>query len=635
MRKRNVFALLLIIALLLAACTPAIPEKSTSEPTQTQPPTEPEPELSLVVLQINGGCYPTLGGNHTYDYEYWTEHTLSVRNRPEAPRAMTITFNGRKYTGTYDGSSVRAPNTYATDHYTTNAYEIENGIFYVNSETEQVVFFQLFGKSENGTLTESECEAIAREFVSQYADLSQYTLEVSSKYDYYASKYYTFEYARYLDGVKTNDSYCVDVSTSGKIRYFLSYGGGSFSDEQLSLTGKTLARQLELLQSEQAQTALIGKIETIFKDFHTVYPDPEAIYKYAIQPQYLVILPDDTLGMYYRVVAEARVPTESGSTNVTSAVLQLVVKCQPSDLPMPESDPPENMPARIATGKDVATGVSLEAYRLTQLVVDGTQYYSDEYGFMPEGTFQRVSNQDISVLTRPNPFSYDSDSTGWYSGSWKFPQEDRMIDVYNNDDWSISMDSKTGELMAVQCTHRHAGQETVESCRDKADSIAGEFGDLSQWEQSRSAVGDLYRYVYYRYVPEEQVCHWMAVTLDSAGGLYSFFRGSLALPEGTEGTYLPQMQALLSDQAYALFAEKQQEAADILIDYSLAIYARINYKNTPLPAREAFRKSCAVFSMNLLVLPDGTLGALYITDTAVTRNDYTNSDGINFLVKCV
>lgn len=377
MRRTTVFTLLLAAVMLLTACMSVVPETSTTGPIQTtaQLPTETksEPTLSAVVLQVSGACHPSDGGNHAYDYEYWTVNTLNSRNRPEAPRTMTVTFNGVDYTGEYSGSSVDAPNTYMADRYST-----DGGSFEVHSETGRLVSISIWTDSGEAQKkkTEAECEAIAQELVSQYADLSQYTLETTPN-----ERNYIFEYIRYMDGLKTNDRYYIVVSTAGEITNFSCCGGGSFSAEQLPLPQEALVQQLEFLQSEQAENALTEKIETIYENFHEVYPDPEASYEYIIEPQYLVVLPDDTLGMYYQVDVEVQVPMENGHTMGCGSTVQLVVKCQPSDLPMPESDPPEYMPAQVATGKDNATGLSLEAYRLSQLVVNYEKYYCNEYGF--------------------------------------------------------------------------------------------------------------------------------------------------------------------------------------------------------------------------------------------------------------
>ena len=627
MDKPKIFLLILLaIALLLTACTPAVSEESTLEPTQTQPPTKPEPTLSPVVLQVSGACHPSDGGNHAYDYEYWTVNTLNSRNRPEAPRTMTVTFYGADYTGQYNGSYVNAPNTYTIDKYRTDTESFE-----VNSQTGQLVSISLHSALEETQeeKTEEECEAIARELMVQYADANQYTLETAT-----IESAYIFTYVRYIDGLKTNDSYHIAVSKTGRIKNFSCFGGGSFSTEQLSLTQEAFTQQLAFLQSEPGQHAVVEKTETIYADFHTVYPDPKAFYEYVIKPQYLVVLPDGTLGMYYHVDVDVEVPKENNLTMTCGSTLQLVVKCQPSDLPMPESDPPENMPAQIATGKDAATGVSLSAYRLSPLSVNYEQIYGDEYKLLPEDTYAQQYNQEALKEVFANPYPYYGGFTGQYTHSLQFPQENRLLNCYNDGFHSFSVDAETGELMAVQSSEWHAGQETVESCRDKADGIAGKFGDLSQWEQSRSAVGELYRYVYYRYVPEEQICHWITVTLDSDRGLYSFFRGSLALPEGTENTYLPQVQALLSDQGYALFTEKQKEATDIMTENILLEAESLNYDNAPLPAREEFYTNCAIYSMDLLILPDGSLGALYNTYLQICSENSVYSNQVNFLIKC-
>ena len=504
----------------------------------------------------------------------------------------------------------------------------DNTDFEVNAETGELVGISFWKYREHPEQISAEaCEAVARELVGQFADVSRYTLETEE-----TELTFIFTYTYCIDGIKTNDSYRVAVSKDGEIASFYCYGGGSFSGEKLTVPQEDFEAQLALLLSE-GEKAVEEKIGRIYEDFHEVYPDPKASYEYTMEPEWqkLVILPDNTLGMYYQANVTVRIPLEDRYTRSFGSVLQFVVKCQPSDLPMPQSGAVQLAETVIPEG--ASDGVRMSARRLNLLHASFGEQYPSEYSDWNAELYYYGYND--SAAEKRSAYLDGSSYYGNYQESLFLREQERQIDCYSLFEMDLAFDGDTEVPVSMQINFLESGTAAAEKIRAKADAVAGEVGDLSQWSVREGQAGGCHRFLYYRWLPEERKLEWMLVHVTTAATLNSFFRGELVLPEENTEQYINSALALLSEEAHRLFAQKRNEIYDILVDGIRKDRQAMNYANEPVAEAADFQCQCVIDSMYMTVLPDDTLGLAYITRMRISDN-YRQIEPryVGILVKC-
>ena len=143
--------------------------------------------------------------------------TVETIERSEAPRTLTIEFNGKNYTGDYLESLNRQNYGDWFDY-----YEGEDSIFGVNYITGRICQFSL--KSNNYSNDEEQTERFSEEvlrrrvevFLFGYLeDFSEYTL-IDTAYRSHKNIYY-YLYNRTINGIKTSDEIEIGITASGVI----------------------------------------------------------------------------------------------------------------------------------------------------------------------------------------------------------------------------------------------------------------------------------------------------------------------------------------------------------------------------------------------------------------------------------
>ena len=183
---------------------------------------------------------------------------------PAAEKAVIITVNGETVQGTYSHTDKDFPNNFPTRIY----YGENNLQFGLDEDGKLQFYFWGTDGSEGETVrTEQECLTVAKEFLTDYADIDQYKLEVAQR-----RNLYDFTFTKYAGDYATLDHAIVTVHESGKLYSFSSF-----------MLGKISLKNISKFDEEEALEFVEEKIDKIYsgvkKDGVTItYSNPEFMY---------------------------------------------------------------------------------------------------------------------------------------------------------------------------------------------------------------------------------------------------------------------------------------------------------------------------------------------------------------------
>lgn len=140
----------------------------------------------------------------------------------DAEKTVKVNFDGKEYEGEYLESTYYSYNSYRTDDFMNK----DGTWISINADTGELAGINIMSverykeekQAEDVKDAESVCEAIAREYASRYADLSEYSLLKSNQLRYSDSySTYTFLFAKEIDGIRTADWISCSVTSKGTI----------------------------------------------------------------------------------------------------------------------------------------------------------------------------------------------------------------------------------------------------------------------------------------------------------------------------------------------------------------------------------------------------------------------------------
>ena len=192
-----------------------------SEPVPTAPePTQPQWECSMLST-MNGASAP-LGLAASDAAVVWNRGTYQDEN---APREMTVTFDGETYTGNYQYSICVVGCGYIKDFYQREDRNAHFAEFSVHRETGQLMGIDFatkdfFTRNEEAQALEDPRNMLpdmVRQWASYFIDTDQYEMRL---YRSLAQKdpemtTYTYEFVRKANGLDTTDLLQVMVSDRG------------------------------------------------------------------------------------------------------------------------------------------------------------------------------------------------------------------------------------------------------------------------------------------------------------------------------------------------------------------------------------------------------------------------------------
>ena len=136
-----------------------------------------------------------------------------------------------------------------------------------------------------------------------------------------------YTYRKYIDGVETAECFVIAVTKTGKGKIFSSGSLGMFASkngESIIATAKENGI-FSLLCSDQAAQALDEKIRTKYEKSEKY---PEGLSSYKVYDEWLIILPDGSLGKYYSVEITVPVVSEQFGKGFTRVTNYFLVKCE-------------------------------------------------------------------------------------------------------------------------------------------------------------------------------------------------------------------------------------------------------------------------------------------------------------------
>ena len=235
----------------------------------------------------------------------WRVRTEDIpQNHPE--ETLTVTFDGKTYTGKYVYDSQNHGNSYRS-----RFYEFGGGIFSVKETTGQVDYIRSTMLSTGGK-TEAECEAEAVRIASRFINLEDYALSVLAE-----DTSLSFCYVRHIAGVETGAKLTVTMKTYGGLYklYSMEFQMTDEIEDYIQAHGLSKTEAQAKRFSSNAGRALVKE------KIKESYPNNTGI---AIQDGILTVSGDGQLGMLYEVIVDRR-DRDGEYTMERSEVAQIVV----------------------------------------------------------------------------------------------------------------------------------------------------------------------------------------------------------------------------------------------------------------------------------------------------------------------
>ena len=175
------------------------------------------------LLFCNSGCE-----NVSKHKEIYPRSVIYDQEEQEDPSQIkTVSFCGKEYTGEFAWDQERSYFPYIVDTYGHFSKESDEYITFQvrrdNGEFKGISFGTKKKEKAQEDLPDAErtAEEIARKYAQMYADLEEYQLQPSSKRitreEVYLYTEYTFDFRKYIHGLKTTDYISVTVSSEGNL----------------------------------------------------------------------------------------------------------------------------------------------------------------------------------------------------------------------------------------------------------------------------------------------------------------------------------------------------------------------------------------------------------------------------------
>ena len=252
--------------------------KPGQEPVPTDPePTEPKWECSM--LSGMNGASPPLGLAASDAAAVWNRGTYQDEN---APREMTITFDGETYTGNYQYSICVVGCGYIKDYYQREDRNAHFAEFSVHRETGQLMGIDFatkdfFTRNEEAQSLEDPRNMLpdmVRQWASYFINIEQYEMRL---YRAVAQKdpemtTYTYEFVRKANGLDTTDLLQVMVSDRGILGWIGAKHLGWVEDNQDQLEAFASVDAKALIQRDTNLTGVM-----IQKESYGITPEGKTV----------------------------------------------------------------------------------------------------------------------------------------------------------------------------------------------------------------------------------------------------------------------------------------------------------------------------------------------------------------------
>ena len=265
----------------------------------------------LVAREISGVLSDSIyGGVHVNEYDQWSYEKMNMHENKNAPRTMTVSFDGIEYTGTYTHSVVDTYNNYESDEYIFG----RGGWFKVISGTNKVhqIVLPLPEPPAGDAVESGKGRAKAMEIAGNYIDINEYELTVESNiyYDVYRFK-------KQIDGVICANL-AVLMEKDGDLSAFDYLIVDEYNEIRAKYSDTEIKEAIARLTSEEADKLCEAKIEKAYSYDNMLSRESNLLYRY------LVLLDDGSLGIMNEFDVNITIPTDDGYSEGGSRMAILV-----------------------------------------------------------------------------------------------------------------------------------------------------------------------------------------------------------------------------------------------------------------------------------------------------------------------
>ena len=283
-----------ILLLMLLCITLIFPSCGASGSSQGKNRKLTAREINVVLMDSE------YGGVHVDECDQWSSEKMDIHENKNAPRTMTVSFDGSEYTGTYEYSVKDTYNNYESD-----MYNFAPGAWFrVVSGTDKVdqIVFPLPQPPAGDEAESGNGRAKAMELAGRYLDLN--ASEMTVKSDIY---YDAYHFRVQVDGVICA-RLAVVMEKDGDLATFDYLMVDEYDEIRAKYSDSEIKEAIARLTSEEADKLCEEKIEKAF-----VY-DNMLSREAALLNRYLVMLEDGSLGVVNDYDVELKIRTEEGYT---------------------------------------------------------------------------------------------------------------------------------------------------------------------------------------------------------------------------------------------------------------------------------------------------------------------------------
>lgn len=193
--------------------------------------------------------------SHKLEYQEWSEEAF-VDSKAE--KNISLSVGSIEVAGEYVETEIRF-----SEFYKTHKYRDENNRFFsVTDDGKLCAYFFGNRSSEDDnerTYTESECIDIARKFLSNITDVSEYTVTTVFDED---RRLYTVSFVKYADGFRCSDRADIRIEETGYIY--------SFSSTMLGRVSSDVTTNFD---NEAIRSQIISKLDSEYSEAKQAYDD--------------------------------------------------------------------------------------------------------------------------------------------------------------------------------------------------------------------------------------------------------------------------------------------------------------------------------------------------------------------------
>ncbi len=270
MKKLLMIILCLILAANLCSC-----ETSEGTPSQVAP-------FGIKLQEVASAANKNDGGVHAYGEGQWDMR--GAKEGRTIPQELTITFDGKTYTGKYVDTYGYTYDTYNIDRYLVEADRISFDVDASDGSLETI----MFPDRPEGDKTIEDCKTEALRIAKQYINTDLYELRTNTN-----DSLHTFFFRRKIGEYDTVAAMSIGIDKQGNCAYINRMMTDEFEEWISKQDESEIKATLAKFDADITHSAIEEKVRSIYATME----------KWEITNKLVVVTPDDKVGMVYTVLA--------------------------------------------------------------------------------------------------------------------------------------------------------------------------------------------------------------------------------------------------------------------------------------------------------------------------------------------